>query len=106
MKKNTVCTIFLFCILTTFGCKNKKFFFHHPNTTQGYILENKIISAVKIGMQKDAVFSLIGDPVLKDVSNKNVFFYVFQKKINSSKKSVLMLEFNSSQILVRKKIIS
>lgn len=79
MLKNRTCKFILyFSLLTIFsGCS------YHPVIQQGNILDEKSIEQIKVGMNKEQIAYLIGSPILQDISNSNVWDYVYQERHNT-----------------------
>lgn len=56
---------------------------HVPNVQQGNVIDQKEIDRLKVGMSKDEVRELLGDPVLTTVFDQRCFIYAYTNKVKS-----------------------
>lgn len=59
---------------------------------QGNIIGKETISKLQVGMQKDDVRSIMGEPVLKDTFDEDSWLYVFTQQKRSEKMVVERIE--------------
>jgi outer membrane protein assembly factor BamE len=56
-----------------------------PNIQQGNVLTSEVIGQLKVGMSKDEVRELLGDPVLTNIFDRRCFVYAYTNQINGGK---------------------
>lgn len=68
---------------------------------QGNIIDQDDIEKLHIGLNKQAVNSILGEPLLSDMFNKNIWTYVYTKQINAGKieKKKITLEFKKNKLI-------
>lgn len=97
MLKNRICKlsfIFSFSFLL-WSCS------YHPVIQQGNILDQASLEQIKLGMNKEQIAYLIGSPVLQDISNADLWDYVYQERQNTSilERKTLRLEFENDKLI-------
>lgn len=97
MLKTTTCKLILyfsFALLFS-SCT------YHPIIQQGNILDESSIKQIKLGMNKEQIAYLIGSPVLQDISNPNIWDYVYQERQNTKmlSRKTLRLEFDANRLI-------
>jgi outer membrane protein assembly factor BamE len=74
--------IMLFVIsLSLIGCIHP----YVPNIQQGNVLTPEVIGQLKVGMSKEEVRELLGDPVLTNIFDRRCFVYAYTNQINGGK---------------------
>ena len=79
MRKLILLLFFVICGFL-YGCKP-----YVPNVQQGNIFNSKDISKIKLGMTKKQVTSVLGEPALLNVLNKNLVTYAYTNQINGGR---------------------
>ncbi len=73
---------------------------YQPQTQQGNILQTSEINHLKLGMNQQDVVNLLGEPVLNDVLNENLWTYVYTKRHgHKTFKKDLVLHFKDGQLV-------
>ena len=72
-----------------------------PDMQQGNVIERPALNKLQPGMTKAKVRYILGDPVLVDVFNDNVWTYAYTKQINGGKitKEVATLYFENNKLV-------
>jgi len=76
MQKRIVACLFLSCFLLT-ACTVKQLRPYQPDIQQGNVMTQKEVDLLKIGMSKDQVVSILGNPVLYPAFSDNHWAYVY-----------------------------
>jgi len=76
----SVIILFIFSLELT-GCIKP----YVPNIQQGNIIEQNKVDRLKVGMSKEEVKEILGDPVLNNVFNRNCWVYAYTDQINGGK---------------------
>lgn len=67
-----------------------------PDVQQGNVIDQKKFAKLKVGMSKNEVKELLGDPILTNIFDRNCFVYAYTNQINggkiSSKSSTLCFD--------------
>lgn len=90
----------LLAVSTLSACSSWVFRIDIP---QGNFLDVKDVEKLRIGMTKEQVVFVLGNPVLKDSFNKNTFYYVYEMKRGmrgrgEDFRKELVIEFQEDQI--------
>ncbi len=94
----TEITILIFCLSIT-GCLLKPYV---PPVQQGNVINQSAVNKLHYGMNKEQVYSLLGEPILIDVFNNDYWTYVYTKQVNGGKitKKSLNLNFRDNKLAV------
>lgn len=97
--------IFLIFIImfNMIGCKIKKFnIIQNLDIKQGIYLNKQDIQKIRIGLNKSEIYSIIGSPVLKDLCNPNIWYYIYIHYYPNGQFQIqtIILTFDINDILI------
>lgn len=89
--------VLIICLSIT-GCLLKPYV---PPVQQGNIINQSAVNKLHYGMNKEQVYSLLGEPILIDVFNNDYWAYVYTKQVNDGKitKRSLNLRFKNNKLV-------
>ena len=101
-------SIFFVCIIACFlsACSWSNFpFLYKPDIQQGNVLTDDRVSAVQVGMSRDQVNYLLGNPVLTDVisTQETQYVYTFQSGKKPMITRQLKLTFDHDKLMTIEK---
>ena len=87
-------------VLVTAGCSSWVFKIDIP---QGNFLDEKDVAKLRVGMSKEQVVFVLGNPVLRDSFEKDIFYYVYEMKRGMKSrgddfKKDLIIEFDNGKL--------
>jgi outer membrane protein assembly factor BamE len=82
MKKNILIGVLIIMNFGLSGCILRP---HVPDVQQGNIIDQKEINQLKVGMSKNEVKELLGDPILTNIFDRRCFIYAYTNQINRNK---------------------
>ena len=82
MQKATLIFMLFVISLGLTGCIIKPYI---PDVQQGNVIDQKKIDRLRVGMSKDEVRELLGDPVLNNVFDRRSWVYAYTNQINGGK---------------------
>jgi outer membrane protein assembly factor BamE len=93
----TKITVLIVCLGLT-GCLLKPYV---PPVQQGNIINQSAINKLHYGMNKEQVYSLLGEPILINVFNNDYWTYVYTKQVNGGKitKKSFDLNFRGNKLV-------
>jgi outer membrane protein assembly factor BamE len=74
--------ILILTILIIAGCVIKP---HVPDVQQGNVLDQTTVNKLSVGMTKDQVRAILGDPVLDNILDKTCWNYAYTNQHNGGK---------------------
>lgn len=97
-KKLCISLIILFFIS---NCSIFNKVIYSSNINQGNFLTKSNIDKIHIGMTKQQIIYILGNPTIKDIFNSNVWFYIARCENNHQliSQQTLSLTFNKKNIL-------
>ncbi|MCV2502444.1 MAG: outer membrane protein assembly factor BamE [Candidatus Lightella neohaematopini] len=80
------------------------FFFNKILKSQNIIYGNYInnFNLIKLGMTKKEVITLFGKPLLNNINNKNIWFYIYRKECKRGLliiQRILIIKFNKNIVI-------
>lgn len=87
-------------VVATAGCSSWVFKIDIP---QGNFLDEKDVAKLRVGMSKEQVVFVLGNPVLRDSFEKDIFYYVYEMKRGMKSrgddfKKDLIIEFDQDKL--------
>jgi len=72
-----------------------------PTVQQGNIIEIEKVAQLQQGMSKQKVLSILGEPVLVDVFNADLWTYAYTKQVRGGKitRKDVVLTFRNNQLI-------
>jgi outer membrane protein assembly factor BamE len=97
MKRNILILTLILVSFGLSGCIKP----HVPDVQQGNVIDQSAKDSLRLGMSKNEVRNLLGDPVLVSSLSKNCWFYAYTNQINGGKVTMqnLKLCFDSNDDL-------
>lgn len=92
--------VFVFFVLSSCSCFDC--FIEYENFHQGNCFLEKDVKKIKLGMNKVDVVNILGNALIKDFFNKNIWYYVHFKKnkYNKINQKKIILFFNKKNVLI------
>ena len=74
---------------------------YRPDVQQGNVIDPVKVQQLKLGMSKEQVCSIMGDPVLDDAFDKNYWTYTYTKQENGGVIHVkqITLKFRNNKLI-------
>lgn len=93
-------SLLLVCLLSISGCSN---WIYRIDVPQGNYLEQKEVDQLRIGMNKEQVAYVLGNPVVGDSFNHDTWYYVYKMKRGMRKngedfRKELIVQFNDGKV--------
>lgn len=81
------------------GCNKLRLY--QVDVQQGNIIDQTTMSNLRTGMDKTAVSSLLGTPIVNNMFDSNTWVYAYTKQVNGGKidKKKLILEFKNNKLV-------
>lgn len=91
--------LLLIIVLAITGCSKLRPY--RVDVEQGNIIDRNDIVKLRTGLDKTQVEAILGDPLLNDVLDSNIWIYAYTKQINGGKieKERLILEFKNNKLI-------
>lgn len=90
--------IILFLCFFNFTCSNFEYTCFN-SIKEGNYFNYKSIYQIKMGMNKEKILYILGNPILKNPFNENIWYYIFYKDQESLLKKLILI-FNEKNILI------